>query len=136
MIERLIISVVLLTLGVIVYQLYTRLQINRLAAMTTDDDPVLQKLTGGIPAVVYFTTPGCIPCKVQQQPALLKLTEELSNGVQVIKIDATQEPDIAARWGVMSAPTTFILDAAGKTRAVNHGVADTNKLKRQITATA
>ena len=87
----------------------------------------------GKPTIVYFTTPFCMPCKTQQQPALTQLRSELDH-VQVVQIDATEQPDVADRWGVFSAPTTFILDTLGQPREVNHGVADVHKLRRQIEA--
>jgi len=50
----------------------------------------------------------------------------------VIEIDAAEQPDLAVQWGVMSVPTTFVLDAAGAPRFVNHGVTPTEKLLRQV----
>lgn len=129
MIERLIIALILLAAGVIIYQLYTRKQLKQIEATVTID-PILQGIVPGTPTIVYFTTPNCIPCRIQQQPALEQLKREAN--VQVVKIDATQNPDAADRWGVMSAPTTFVLDAKWKPIEVNHGVADVAKLRQQI----
>jgi hypothetical protein len=47
-------------------------------------------------------------------------------------VDATQDPDAADRWGVFSAPTTFVLDKGGNPRHVNRGVASTERLKEQL----
>jgi thioredoxin 1 len=99
-------------------------------------DPVLRCLKPNVPAIVYFTTPTCVPCRTQQQPALARLQTELGDHVQIVSIDAAENPDIADRWGVFSAPTTFVLDSQGKPRQVNHGVADADKLRRQIQAVA
>lgn len=135
MIERLILTGLLLVIGCSTYSLLTRRQLCRLARFTTKTDPVLGRLRPGVPAVVYFTTPGCVPCRVQQQPTLAALHQELGDEqLQIIKIDAAREPDLANRWGVMTAPTTFIVDSKGKTRTVNHGVADIRKLKHQLSA--
>jgi hypothetical protein len=41
---------------------------------------------------------------------------------------------VADYWGVLSAPTTFIIDARGQPRAVNHGLASMEKLLRQLEA--
>jgi thiol-disulfide isomerase/thioredoxin len=127
MIERLALALLLSIIGVIAYRLWVARQ-KRVAAA----DPLLSGLQPGIPAVVYFTTPGCLPCKTVQAPALAKLEQDVH--VQVVRVDATEQPDAAARWGVLTAPTTFIIDARGKTSAVNNGVADFHTLKRQIQA--
>jgi thiol-disulfide isomerase/thioredoxin len=132
MIERALVTVVLLVAGFSAYRLFTRYHIWR-AAVGAVADPILSDLKPGVPAIVYFTTPTCAPCRTQQQPALTRLQTELGdNNVQIVRIDATENPDAADRWGVFSAPTTFVLDSQRQVREVNHGVADTLKLKRQI----
>jgi thioredoxin-like negative regulator of GroEL len=131
MVERLILVSVLLVLGALFYQWMTRRQIQQVAANSLVD-PLLHGLKSGVPAIVYFTTPMCVPCKTQQQPALSRLQEELGGNIQIIRVDATEDPESAERWGVFSVPTTFVLDGEGKPREVNHGVADVHKLRRQI----
>lgn len=84
------------------------------------------------PVIVYFTTPDCVPCKTIQRPALEKLTSTFGDTFQVIEIDATQRPDLAKTWGVMSVPTTFLLDSKGEPRYVNNGVARAEKLIEQL----
>jgi hypothetical protein len=41
-------------------------------------------------------------------------------------------PQAASLWGVLSLPTTYILDHQGQPREVNYGVASTEKLKKQL----
>lgn len=130
--ERLLIVLVLALVCCGTYTVFTRYQVRRLARIDADDDPILARLQRGVPAVVYFTTPGCMPCITQQVPALEALQQALGEGVQIIKVDATEEPDSADKWGVMAAPTTFIIDANGHTRMVNHGVAEIDKLLKQL----
>lgn len=84
------------------------------------------------PVIVYFTTPDCAPCKTVQRPALSRVMQILGDGLEVVEIDATQRPDLAKRWGVMSVPTTFLLDARGEARYVNNGVTRAEKLMEQI----
>jgi len=84
------------------------------------------------PVIVYFTTPDCAPCKTIQRPALNQLSITLGDKLQVIEIDATQQPELAKKWGVMSVPTTFLLDAHGEARYVNNGVARAEKLLEQL----
>ena len=94
---------------------------------------LLQKLPNK-PVIVYFTTPDCVPCKTVQRPAIDQIRSLLGEKLQVIEIDASERPDLAQRWGVMSVPTTFLLDARGEARYVNNGVARAEKLMEQIQA--
>ncbi len=84
------------------------------------------------PVLVYFTTPDCVPCKTVQRPAIDRISKQLGERLQVVEIDATERPDLAKVWGVMSVPTTFVLDAGGEARYVNNGVARAEKLMEQI----
>jgi thiol-disulfide isomerase/thioredoxin len=84
------------------------------------------------PVIVYFTTPDCVPCKTVQRPAIDKVSVMLGENLEVVEIDATKRPDLAKRWGVMSVPTTFLLDGRGEARYVNNGVARVEKLIQQI----
>jgi thioredoxin 1 len=84
------------------------------------------------PVLVYFTTPDCVPCKTVQRPAINRVSHLLGDGLAVVEIDATEHPDLAKAWGVMSVPTTFLLDADGEARYVNNGVARAEKLLEQI----
>jgi hypothetical protein len=47
-------------------------------------------------------------------------------------VDASAQPEVAQEWGVLSVPTTFVIDASGKPRFVNHGVANAEKLIQQL----
>lgn len=84
------------------------------------------------PVIVYFTTPDCAPCKTIQRPALNRLSSLMGDKLQVVEIDASQRPDLAKQWGVMSVPTTFLLDARGEARYVNNGVTRMEKLMEQL----
>ena len=99
-------------------------------------DPLLGGLRPGVPAVVYFTSPECAPCRFQQSPTLDRLRADLGEGIQVIEIDALAETDAATRWGVLSVPTTFVLDTQGQPRAVNYGVAGLETLRAQVSGRA
>lgn len=84
------------------------------------------------PVLVYFTTPDCVPCKTVQRPAIKRVVDVLGERLEVIEINAYEQPDLAKTWGVMSVPTTFVLDARGEARYVNNGVARAEKLLEQI----
>jgi thiol-disulfide isomerase/thioredoxin len=87
-----------------------------------------------VPVLVYFTTPTCAPCKTVQEPAIEQVARALGGGFQLVQVDAAARPEVARRWGVMSVPTTFVLDARGRARYVNNGVARADKLLKQIQA--
>lgn len=84
------------------------------------------------PVLVYFTTPTCAPCKTIQRPAIDSVLNLLGEKLHVVEIDASTHPDLAKVWGVMSVPTTFLLDSRGEARYVNNGVTRAEKLMEQI----
>ena len=125
---RFIGAVAIIASGITIYQLGNRWILHRASKIPQDSRFKRQ----GKPTLLYFTTPTCVPCKTVQRPAIERLQRELGDGLQVIEIDAAAQPDQADRWGVLSVPTTILLDPAGKPRHINHGVAPAEKLRRQI----
>lgn len=118
----------IIALGALAYWLVNQ----RLLARARNNVPSLFTAPPQKPVIVYFTTPDCVPCKTVQRPALNQLVNLLGDKLQVIEIDATQRPDLAKQWGVLSVPTTFLLDARGEVRYVNNGVARAEKLMEQL----
>jgi thioredoxin-like negative regulator of GroEL len=131
MIERLIFILFLAVVGVIAYRVCVSYQIKR-AMLVAPVDPLLMHWRRGVPAIVYFTTPNCAPCRLQQTPTLQKLEAEFGEALSVIRVDATANPDAADRWQVFSVPTTFILDKDGQPRKVFNGVVDGETLIREL----
>jgi len=84
------------------------------------------------PVLVYFTTPDCAPCKTVQRPAIERVSSVLGERLEVVEINAYEQPGLAKTWGVLSVPTTFVIDERGKARYVNNGVARAEKLLEQI----
>lgn len=131
MIERLLIVAAISVALYIAYRWWVRTQLN-LAEQKLDDE-LLQKREPGVPMIVYFTTPTCIPCKTQQRPALQQLAAQTR--VHIVEVDASQEQETAQRWGVMTAPTTFVFDPNGRPTAVNYGAVDAHTLIQQLGTT-
>jgi thiol-disulfide isomerase/thioredoxin len=130
-IERTVIALVVILFALAAYRVGTRWQIVRARSLASPSQ--LPALKPGIPAIVYFWSDTCAPCKMIQAPALRQLEDELGRDkVQVIAIDALRQTEAADAWGVLSVPTTFVLDRSGQARRVNHGVAYAEQLKRQI----
>jgi thiol-disulfide isomerase/thioredoxin len=122
-----------LALGIIVIGIFGYWLINqRLLLRARSNIFTLFNQLPNKPVIVYFTTPDCAPCKTVQRPALNRVTQILGDSLEVVEIDATQRPDLAKQWGVMSVPTTFLLDARGEARYVNNGVTRAEKLMEQL----
>ena len=86
----------------------------------------------GVPTILYFTTPDCAPCRTIQGPAVEELREQFGERLQIFKIDASEKIELANHWGVLSVPTTFIIDPHGQPRHVNNGVTSASKLRQQL----
>ena len=121
-------AVVIIGLGAFAYWLVNQ----RLLIRARNNVFTLFSTLPNKPVLVYFTTPDCAPCKTIQRPAINRVSHVLGEELEVVEIDATQRPDLAKAWGVMSVPTTFVLDTRGEARYVNNGVARAEKLLEQI----
>ncbi len=116
-------------IGVSVYGLYNRIVLRRASKSGYQG---LDGFQPGMPAILYFTTPTCVPCKTLQRPAINTARQAVGGKLQVIEIDAVAQSELANYWGVLSVPTTFIISKKGEPRHVNHGVALADKLLKQI----
>ena len=92
----------------------------------------LENLKPGIPAILYFTSPTCVPCRTVQRPELARLADWLGEHYQLVQVDCTEQPELAEYWGVLSVPTTFIIDSHGQPRHINHGVTRADVLLEQL----
>jgi catechol 2,3-dioxygenase-like lactoylglutathione lyase family enzyme len=87
---------------------------------------------GSTPGLLYFTTESCVQCQTRQWPAIQSAMASLGAPIDLKRIDAIANPDLASRWGVLTVPTTVVLDRAGRALAVNYGVAESPKLVEQL----
>lgn len=130
--NRLVLAIGIILIGLVLYWIINRVLLLR----TRDKGMGLPFDLSGRPAILYFTTPACVPCKTIQRPAVQKILEMYAGRLDVIEVDATEEIDLARQWGVLSVPTTFIIDSRGVPRFVNHGVTRADKLIVQINSIA
>lgn len=84
------------------------------------------------PLVMAFSTPECVPCQTQQRPALAELQRRFPGRVEVREVDATRQPRLAERFGIMTVPSTVVVDAHGRVVAINHGMTRWEKLAVQL----
>lgn len=87
------------------------------------------------PAVLYFTTPQCAQCRLQQSPALEQVKASRPD-LKVVKLNALERPDLARYYQVMTVPTTIVLDRQGRPVAINHGLTSAARLLQQVKSAA
>ena len=129
---RLISAGALIAIGLLAFRLFQAYSLSRARSQSGGPRLGLESVPAGQPVLVYFTTPTCAPCKTIQRPAIQRLQAQLGEKLRVVEIDASTQPDVAAAWGILSVPTTFILDRTGAPIHVNHGVAPAGKLLKQL----
>ena len=125
---RFMVALAIIATALMIYRLANRFILSRAARLPLTAVFARQ----GKPTLLYFTTPTCIPCKTVQRPAIERLKQLAGDRLQVIEINAESQPDLARQWGVLSVPTTFVLDAQGHPRHVNHGVTPVDKLLHEF----
>ncbi|MBI5304164.1 MAG: thioredoxin family protein [Chloroflexi bacterium] len=131
------ITILIIFAGVGLYLAVTKLRLASLRHVQRDQANLgLDDFRVGAPTILYFTTPDCAPCQTLQSPAIEELRAQFGDALQIIKVDASERIDLANQWGVLSVPTTFIIDAQGQPRHVNNGVASAAKLVQQLHAFA
>jgi thiol-disulfide isomerase/thioredoxin len=130
MLDRLALALFLLVLGYLAYRAYGWAVLRRQARHGLG----LDEYRPGRPAILYFTDPGCSPCLTVQDPALQEVAAQFGEALQIIKVQALERPELTDAWGVLSLPTTFIIDSGGRPRGVNHGVARAPRLLDQLAA--
>lgn len=126
MIERSVIAVALIAIGLLAYQgllLRQRRQVTQQARQVDST----QRVT-----LLVFTSPTCAPCKLQQLPIIDRLLREWPDQVDFQIIDVAEQPEVAARYGVWSVPTTIVLDGQHNVIAINQGVVLEKKLREQL----
>lgn len=82
------------------------------------------------PTFLYFTTAECSQCRFRQSPILAQIEQQF--GIHVVTIDAADQPEIAAFYGVMTVPSTVLLDRERRPVAINHGLATLAHLEQQL----
>lgn len=129
---RLGIATVIIFAGSALYLASTKLRLFALRRRARRHIDLGVELRRGVPAILYFSTPDCAPCHSVQEPAIEELRAQYGDRLQIVQVDASQRTDLANFWGVLSVPTTFIIDARGQPRHVNNGVTLAPRLRQQL----
>ncbi|MEV6361974.1 thioredoxin family protein [Nocardia asteroides] len=89
---------------------------------------------GASPAVLHFSADWCGPCDAVRR-VVAGVTADLSdspNAPRDIEIDIDADPALAKELNVLSLPTTFVFDAAGKERFRISGVPKAGDLRTAL----
>lgn len=107
MIRPLIVAIVLAVVGGITWW-YQRRRAADVRRGAHDLDPLPVEFRHGVATWLIFTTPVCASCSAVNAALLDAFPHH-----RVEKVDATQRPELADRYGVRRAPTTLLADANG-----------------------
>jgi thiol-disulfide isomerase/thioredoxin len=126
--ERIALTLLIIAVAAGLYWLYRR----HLLSQRSGTALQLKGYQPGQPAILYFSSPDCTPCQTIQKPALKRLLDLSLGGLQVIEVNALESPELADEWGVLTLPTTFVIDSHAQPRGVNHGAVRENTLMGQL----
>lgn len=136
MADRLLLTAILILVGAGLYAvakgLHLRVLGRRLVNLGQSMVPGLAAFRPGQPALLYFTTPQCVPCRTVLKPTLRRLSAELENRFQVLEVNAQSQPEAVRYWHILSVPTIFVLDPQGKPRHVHYGVVGSEVLRAEL----
>lgn len=76
-------------------------------AAVTDTDFDDEVLKATLPVLVEFTADWCGPCR-QLAPVLSALVREEAERLKVVQLDVDTNPEVTARYGVLSMPTLMV----------------------------
>ncbi|RDV04146.1 thioredoxin [Undibacter mobilis] len=97
---------------------------------TTDASFDADVLKSSEPVVVDFWAEWCGPCRMIA-PALEEISGALGDKVKIVKLNVDENPNVAAKYGIMSIPTLLLFkDGEIKDRQV--GAAPKQKLQQWI----
>lgn len=83
-----------------------------MAIVNATDQTFAAETSQGV-VLVDFWAPWCGPCKMIA-PVLEEIDAELGEKLKVVKLDVDENPETAAKFGVMSIPTLLVFKDGNK----------------------
>jgi hypothetical protein len=84
--------------------------------------------------ILVFSSNDCAQCHRLQAPAIQRVLAARGSSIATVEIDAPTSPELTERYQILTLPSTAILDASGRTHAINYGFANSTKLLQQVDA--
>jgi thioredoxin-like negative regulator of GroEL len=100
--------------------------------LTSDSGDADANASLSLVRILAFSSADCRQCHELQIPALQRVLEARGTKVSVAEVDAPNSPELTQRFRVLTLPSTVIMDAAGRARAINYGFANTQRLLDQV----
>jgi thioredoxin 1 len=122
--ERLFVICLFAIITVFAFVLFKQMQIRRINFATSG-------FVGGQPTLLYFRSDSCGTCPAQAR-YLDQLVDKENGRFAIQSIDVDIEPEKAKQYGVMTLPTTMILDTTGQVKEINYGLTPSHKLQKQL----
>lgn len=134
MLDRLALVVLFVLMAWGAVTLWRHVQRRHLTALNRLPGPACLAKLGlrPVPAVLYFTTATCSQCRLRQTPILRQLEAEWGDTVHVCTVDAVAYEALARHFGILTVPSTVVLDARRRVVAINHGLAEASRLREQV----
>jgi thioredoxin-like negative regulator of GroEL len=88
------------------------------------------------PTLLYFSSDGCAPCRLQQAPTIVSLRQAMGERAEFQEYDAVEHPELVRQFRILTVPTTVVMSPCGDVVAVNHGVTTAEKLQDQLDTAA
>jgi thioredoxin-like negative regulator of GroEL len=123
MAERLWLTILITALALALYlllQVWHKQRIGRITAVANTR-----------PLLLYFRGASCAACPTQSR-FVEQVAQQFSSRLQIKTVDAEQEPEVAAAYGIFSLPTTIVMDTSGAVKHINYGLTYPQKLAQQL----
>ena len=98
--------------------------------MVDEESFALEVTKSGIPTLVDFWTPQCVPCK-NLSVVLDKFSQTMEGKLKIVKVNAEESTGLASRLGIRGVPT-LMLFCSGKAVGTKTGFLLPHELRQWI----